>query len=128
VKRLTKVEDKTVFRSLFGQVMGGTAVKNITPAEVHQKLDSKHRVLILDVRQPEEYARDGHIKGARLMPLGSLRERMGELPRNTPIICVCRSGARSRTACELLQTQEFEDVNNMAGGMIAWKRAQLPFV
>ena len=115
-----------MFRSLFGQVQGGTAVKNIAPTEVQQKLDSKQAVLILDVRQPEEYSYDGHIKGARLMPLGSLRNRLGELPRNTPIVVVCRSGARSHTACELLQTQGFEDVSNMGGGMNAWKRARLP--
>ena len=117
-----------MFRSLFGQVMGGTAVKNITPEEVQQKLDSKQPVLILDVRQPEEFSYDGHIKGARLMPLGSLRSRLSELPRNTPIVCVCRSGARSRTACELLQSQGFEDVSNLGGGMIGWKRGRLPFV
>lgn len=117
-----------MFRSLFGQVTGGTAVKNITPAEVQDKLKSKEPVLVLDVRQPEEYAYDGHIKGSRLMPLGSLRDRVSELPKDTPVICVCRSGARSRTACELLQRQGFEDISNMSGGMIAWKRARLPFM
>jgi rhodanese-related sulfurtransferase len=117
-----------VFKSLFGQVRGGTAVKNITPTELQENLNSKQPVVILDVRQPEEYAHDGHINGARLMPLGSLRNRLSELPLDMPIVVVCRSGARSRTACELLQAQGFEDVTNMGGGMIAWKRAQLPFV
>lgn len=117
-----------MFKSLFGQVRGGTAVKNIAPVELQEKLDNKQPVLVLDVRQPEEYARDGHIKGARLMPLGSLRNRLSELPLDTPIVVVCRSGARSRSACELLQMQGFEDITNMGGGMIAWKRAQLPFV
>ena len=116
-----------MFKSLFGQVMGGTAVKNINPEEVQEQIKNKQRMLILDVRHPEEYARDGHIKGSRLMPLGSLRERIAELPKETPIICVCRSGARSRTACEQLQRLGFEDVTNLAGGMIAWKRARLPF-
>lgn len=108
--------------------MGGTAVKNITPAEVQEKINSKQPVLILDVRQPEEYAWDGHIKGSRLMPLGTLRDRAGELPANTPIVCVCRSGARSRTACEQLKMLGFEDVTNMSGGMISWKRFGLPFL
>ena len=117
-----------MFRALFGQVTGKTAVKNITPAETKQQLDAKQPLLILDVRQPEEYARDGHIKGSRLMPLATLRDRMNELPKDTPIICVCRSGARSRTACEQLQMQGFEDVSNLSGGMIAWKRTRLPFI
>ncbi|MCA9918744.1 MAG: rhodanese-like domain-containing protein [Anaerolineales bacterium] len=106
--------------------MGGTAVKNITPNELQEMIKGKKSVLVLDVRQPEEYAHDGHIKGARLMPLGTLRARINELPKDTPIVCVCRSGARSRTACEQLQAQGFEDVTNMVGGMIAWKRAHLP--
>lgn len=117
-----------MFKSLFGQVMGGTAVKNTTPAELQEKVKSKQPVLILDVRQPEEYAHDGHIKGSRLMPLGTLRNRMNELPKDTPIVCVCRSGARSRTACEQLSREGFEDVANMGGGMIAWKRSRLPFI
>ena len=117
-----------MFKSLFGQVMGGTAVNNVTPAEVQEKHTKKEQVIVLDVRQPEEYAYDGHIKGSRLMPLGSLRDRVSELPADTPIICVCRSGARSRTACELLVRNGFENVSNMGGGMIAWKRAHLPFM
>lgn len=116
-----------MFKALFGRASSGTAVKNMNPAQVQQQLDSKQPVIILDVRQPEEYARDGHIKGSRLMPLGTLAARLKELPSDTPIICVCRSGARSRTACEQLQRQGFADVSNMSGGMIAWKRAQLPF-
>ena len=108
--------------------MGGTAVKNITPNEVQELIKSKKPILLLDVRQPEEFAHDGHIKGARLMPLGSLRDRSSELPKDTPIICVCRSGARSRTACEQLSRQGFEDISNLSGGMIAWKRARLPFM
>ena len=115
-----------MFKSLFGKVRGGTAVKNISHAELQRQLDSKQPVLVLDVRQPEEYARDGHIKGSRLMPLGSLRARAGELPLDTPIVCVCRSGARSYTACEQLRMQGFEDVSNMGGGMITWKRSGFP--
>ncbi|GJM42520.1 MAG: sulfurtransferase [Ardenticatenaceae bacterium] len=117
-----------MFRSLFGQLTGGTAVKNITPTELQEKITNKQQIVVLDVRQPEEYAHDGHIEGARLMPLGSLRHRMSELPKGTPIFCVCRSGARSRTACEQLQSQGFEDVTNMGGGMIAWKRSRLPYM
>ncbi|MBK8899873.1 MAG: rhodanese-like domain-containing protein [Anaerolineaceae bacterium] len=108
--------------------MGGTAVKTITPQEAQEKLTNREKMLLLDVRQAEEYAHDGHIKGSRLMPLGTLSSRLGELPKDAPIVCVCRSGARSRTACELLQRQGFTDVTNLSGGMIAWKRAGLPFL
>lgn len=116
-----------MLKAIFGQAARGTAVKNINPIEVQQKLDNNDSVIILDVRQPIEYERDGHVVGSRLMPLGTLMARLDELPADTPIICVCRSGARSRTACEQLSRQGFSDVTNLSGGMIAWKRASLPF-
>jgi phage shock protein E len=116
-----------MFKAIFGQTVSKTAVKNINPTQVQEKLDNNESALILDVRQPVEYARDGHITGSRLMPLGNLLDRLNELPTDTPIICVCRSGARSRTACEQLSRHGFSDVTNMGGGMIAWKRSGLPF-
>ncbi len=116
-----------MFKSLFGQAASGTAVKNIRPIDVQEKLDKNESVIILDVRQPIEYERDGHIQGSRLMPLATLMTRLDELPTDTPIICVCRSSARSRTACEQLSRQGFSDVTNMSGGMMAWKRSGLPF-
>ncbi|MCP4419070.1 MAG: rhodanese-like domain-containing protein [Chloroflexi bacterium] len=115
-----------MFKAIFGRAVSKTAVKNITPAQVQEKLDNNQPILMLDVRQPREYAQNGHIEGSRLMPLNSLIDRLNELPSDTLIICVCRSGARSRTACELLSRQGFSDVANMGGGMISWKRAGLP--
>jgi rhodanese-related sulfurtransferase len=116
-----------MFKSLFGQTVRRTAVNIIRPINVQEKLDKNETVIILDVRQPMEYERDGHILGSRLMPLGTLMTRLDELPTDTPIICVCRSGARSHTACEQLSSQGFSDVTNMGGGMTAWKRSGLPF-
>lgn len=80
---------------------------------------------MLDVRSPEEYAHDGHIAGSRLMPLPVVSARSHELPKDTPIVCVCRSGSRSQVACESLRRQGFE-VMNLSGGVMAWKRAGLP--
>ena len=53
--------------------------------------------LVLDVREPSEYVA-GHVPGAKLVPLGSLPDRIGELPRQEPIYVICASGSRSRTA------------------------------
>jgi len=68
------------------------------------------------------------VLNAKLIPLGKLGERIGELEkyREKPVVVVCRSGARSANACALLGKQGFAEVYNLAGGMIAWQKASLP--
>jgi rhodanese-related sulfurtransferase len=80
---------------------------------------------LLDVRTPREYQFDGHIEGSRLVPLPSLLQRTAELPKDKTIVCICRSGNRSYTACEMLAAQGY-DVVNLSGGMIGWRMAGLP--
>lgn len=102
-----------------------SSVEEISPADLQKRI-ANQEALLLDVRSPGEYAHDGHIAGSRLLPLDSLSARSSELPRDRTIICVCRSGGRSRVACETLTKQGFAQVINLRGGMIAWKRAGLP--
>lgn len=79
---------------------------------------------LLDVREPDEFAA-AHITGARLIPLGQLSGRLGEVPNDEPVVVVCRSGNRSGQATDLLVAHG-ADAWNMAGGMIAWVAADLP--
>lgn len=85
------------------------------------QLRSQDDVLILDVRENDEYAA-GHIPGATLVPLGQLASRLNELPRDKTIVAVCRSGNRSGQATQLLLQNGF-DAHNMQGGMNAWQQA-----
>ncbi len=63
------------------------------------------------------------------MPLGKFQDRSSELPKDTPIICVQAAlGRAAAPLCEQLTRQGFEDISNLSGGMIAWKRARLPFM
>lgn len=79
-------------------------------------------VQIVDVRQPDEFTGSlGRIAGATLIPLGELPARAGELARDRPVVCVCRSGARSAQASVLLRKAGFSDVANLAGGMLRWR-------
>ena len=80
------------------------------------------RIQIVDVRQPDEYHGSlGHIRGAKLIPLGELAGRAEELVKDRPVVAVCRSGARSAHASVLLQRAGFNDVANLAGGMLRWR-------
>jgi rhodanese-related sulfurtransferase len=96
----------------------------ITPNEVQGRLVRGEPMLLLDVREPAEF-RESHIAGSRLIPLEQLSFRLGELPRDRPIITICRSGNRSATATTLLRRAGF-DVRNMRGGMLAWHKRGFP--
>lgn len=93
-------------------------VKEITPEELMAKLDKGEKLQIIDVREVEEW-NEGHIPQAKLVPLGFLPHRIDELDKDTPIIMVCRSGARSHRATEYLTAMGY-DATNMVGGMLAW--------
>lgn len=80
--------------------------------------------LLLDVRDTSEW-KAGHVKGARHLPLGELARRMGSLPKDRQIICVCRSGARSARATKILMDAGYDAVN-LNGGMQAWRAVGLP--
>ena len=80
---------------------------------------------IIDVRGSAEWKR-GHIPGATHIPLGSLAARMRDVPRSTPIVLHCQSGARSAIAASVLEAEGFEAVRNMTGGFAAWEASGRP--
>ncbi|WP_379136303.1 rhodanese-like domain-containing protein [Paenibacillus sp. sgz500958] len=92
--------------------------KEILPREVAELLKTEKSLELLDVREPAEWA-EGHIKGAKHIPLGQLLERLAELDPKRETIVMCRSGSRSGLACELLGERGF-NVVNMKGGLGAW--------
>jgi len=109
---------------LFGNRLRG--LKEVGVAEALQLINHKN-ALVLDVREEKEF-NTGHILNSKLIPLGKLRERIGELERyrEQPIAVVCRSGQRSTAACALLGKEGFSQVYNLAGGILAWQKATLP--
>lgn len=93
-------------------------VKEIRPDELLSKLEKGEKLQLIDVREVEEW-NAGHLKEAKLVPLGFLPYRLEELDKETPLIMICRSGARSHRACEYLQELGF-DATNLVGGMLSW--------
>jgi rhodanese-related sulfurtransferase len=110
--------------SLIGNRIRG--IKEVDCIAALQLINHKS-ALVLDVREDKEY-QDGHVLNARLIPLGKLGERIGELEKykEQPIVVACRSGNRSAAACALLGKQGFAQAYNLAGGMLAWQKASLP--
>ncbi len=109
--------------NLFSQLFG-PSISQLDPGEAKTRLAQKPAPILLDVRQPDEY-RQGHISGAKLIPLNELSRRMKELPANREIICVCRSGHRSANAARQLKEAGYQ-VSNLKGGMTNWSHQGLP--
>jgi adenylyltransferase/sulfurtransferase len=83
------------------------------------RLDRGDKFQFIDVREPNEY-QIASIPGARLIPLGDIPKRVGELDPNTEVIVHCKMGGRSAKAAEFLRQSGFKNVKNMLGGITAW--------
>jgi len=81
--------------------------------------------MFLDVRTPEEYA-EGHVKGAVLIPVQTLSEHLSEIPKDKQVYVYCHSGVRSARAAKLLAEHGFHNIENVVGGMEAWKKSFYP--
>ena len=73
--------------------------KEISTIELNQFLFSRQKIQLVDVREIDEY-RDGHLEGSQLIPLGTLPYRTYELDPYRPVVLICRSGNRSKEACQ----------------------------
>jgi hydroxyacylglutathione hydrolase len=93
----------------------------------HWKAGDKSPVpfMLLDVRTPEEYA-EGHIKGALLIPVQELQQRISEVPKDRQVYVYCRSGVRSVRASNILVKAGYTRIENVVGGFMAWKDAGYP--
>jgi adenylyltransferase/sulfurtransferase len=92
---------------------------DMQPRELKERLDRGEPIVIVDVREPQEY-QINRIPGSRLIPLGELPQRYEELDPNAAIVCQCKSGMRSAKATGFLRSIGFKNVRNLAGGIIGW--------
>lgn len=104
---------------------GGGGAGQVSPADAVQLINREKAVLI-DVSEPAEYAA-GHALGARSIPFAKL-EGANELPKNKalPLVVVCQTGARAGRAVATLKKLGFENARPLAGGLEAWRAANLP--
>jgi len=99
-------------------------VPEIDPQTVMTMLSQQPEPCLLDVRESREYA-TGHMRGARPVPLSEIAWCLRELPRDRLIICICRTGRRSRAVARQLAQSGFTTAN-LHGGMLRWYRNHLP--
>ncbi len=99
-------------------------VEDLTVAELNAMLANDNGLVVLDVRELWEY-KQGHIPGARLIPLGQLAKRAVELDPAEPTAVICASGNRSQSAAAILGQKGIAKVYNVLGGMTDWQNAGL---
>jgi len=92
---------------------------DITPNELKKMLDDNPGLYVLDVREPHEIDICA-IDGTRKIPLGELSARLAEVPRNEAVVVHCKMGGRSAQAVEFMQSQGYDHVKNLAGGILRW--------
>lgn len=102
-------------------------VPEVSPARLHQQLSGPNAPQIIDVRTALEWKKN-RIPGARSAPITSLKSKLDELDLDPtrPVVAICLSAHRSIPAVRLLRERGFEDVSQLAGGMRAWWKADLP--
>jgi len=87
--------------------------------------DPVRPAVLLDVRERDEFAAV-RVDGSLFIPMSELGRRLGEVPRDQPILVICASGNRSGTVTGQLRDAGWDDVANVAGGITAWERMGLP--
>ncbi len=110
--------------SYFGSKIQG--IKEVGTVGALQLINHKDAVIV-DVRDQKEYE-TGHLLNSKLIPLSTLKGRIGELEkhRENPILMVCASGQRSRIAAAQLKNKGFTQAYSLVGGVVAWRKAELP--
>jgi rhodanese-related sulfurtransferase len=94
----------------------------VAPDEIRVRLANGEDVFLLDVREPDEVKEWAYPIGINI-PLGQLGDRIGELPKDTTIVCACHMGGRSAKAAAALSEAGFT-TENLAGGAVAWAETE----
>ncbi|MES2462045.1 MAG: molybdopterin-synthase adenylyltransferase MoeB [Armatimonadota bacterium] len=94
-------------------------MREITATELKAKMDRGDDFTLVDVREPYEYE-IGKINGSKLIPLGQVGDRSGELNPDQEIVLQCKGGVRSAQALEALKAKGFKKLVNLKGGILAW--------
>jgi len=111
---------------LYSKGIIGANFESVSAKVAYEMLEKDDSNLsILDVRTPEEFKADGHLVGAKLIPVDQLAKNLNMLDKSKTILVYCRSGSRSVYASRVLEKNGFTPLN-MSGGINAWKSEKLP--
>ena len=97
-------------------------VKNVTAEEAYNLVNEDKELIILDVRTKEEYD-NGHIPGAKLLPVQILNLKIDEIEdlKDKPVLVYCASGGRSPRAVKILADNDFQKIYHLSRGISSWR-------
>jgi rhodanese-related sulfurtransferase len=112
---------------LIWPLIRGAVGGSLTPNRAVQ-LINRDKAVVIDVRETEEFASGSRMAGARNIPLGELETRLPSVVKNKalPLILMCPTGGRASRALPIVKKLGYEQAQVMAGGLKAWKDANLP--
>ena len=97
-------------------------IPEMTPSELKERLDNGHPIRLVDVREPHEYAIADLAEYDPLrLPMAEVLSRADELDPDEAAVIYCRSGSRSAWVVHHLRARGFENVHNLAGGILRWR-------
>ncbi len=99
--------------------MKAPGYESITPRELEERLSGGEELVLLDVREPWEFAL-ARIEGARLVPMSEIPERVPEFDRDAETVVICHHGLRSAHVTQFLDRSGFRKVLNLKGGLDAY--------
>lgn len=110
---------------LWPVVMGATLSGLTANAAVH--LINREKAVVIDVSEPSEFAAS-HVSGSKNLPMGDFEKRLPEVVKNKalPLVLVCTSGGRAKKALVTAKILGYEQAQVLAGGLGAWRTANLP--
>ena len=104
-----------------------TTYTTVDVKTAYDQINSTANAVVVDVREPSEWAATGTVPGAKLISLGNVeKQAASELSKDDTIFVICNSGNRSRQASDTLVKQGYKHVINIDGGIQAWMSANLP--
>lgn len=100
---------------------------NLPPTEFSEKIKEQPSAQIVDVRTPEEFEK-GHLPNAKNMNWNGsdFDSQIETLDKSKPVFVYCLSGSRSSAAAQHMRSNGFEEVIELKGGIMGWRRANLP--
>jgi rhodanese-related sulfurtransferase len=105
---------------LYYQLNQENMIREITVQDLKKMRDENADFQLIDVREVSEYQMSNI--GGELIPLGTLPNQLDKVARDKTVVVHCRSGARSAQAVNFLQHQGYDNLYNLAGGIMAWAR------
>jgi rhodanese-related sulfurtransferase len=109
--------------ALLGQPSSGSLPAEVTVDKAYEMY--QQGAFVLDVREQSEWD-EYHAPNTTLIPLGELETRLTEVPKDKPVVVVCRSGNRSQQGRDILKQAGFTNVTSMTGGLKTWRDKGYP--